>query len=364
MKIFFIRDPLTREWKIVLSEPSCFDHIDCSRCDTGRQNQHVITIWKDGRLTPIPPGKQLTAHDNPWDMRVVSFGCPFFRIETKKANHGIGNMIDKMEAPGAHECVEMPAGQILLNLDRQDIFGLLRLYHHRLQELAKDKNLGHPFIFHSDQIGNGQNLSHIIMAPFVVRHGQMELKQLHLHYQAKERCLACDLLTDAADKRPKSHIQIHTELSRFDDFCLYLRPYHNFELWIAPTDECHKKTAADLSRTATTSPATDFKEVTLEQLSPIANLLSYALSLFKERLTKKRMHTQAVGAQLAIYTQPNINWGINRGYWQSILEDFHWTIRIAPIFDPPLTPFGFFTAGTGNEVTLDIEYVKQVLLGK
>lgn len=279
----------------------------------------------------LPPGglpMDTEPHADPWDIRVIPAFRPVFRIETP-LNRQSRRLHDVMEAPGAHEKIILTPthGQALWNMSARRIETLFNVLRHRMLNLYRDPRLGHQYAYmvFGTHVGGlyGHPVLNLTASPFVVLKVRRELDGAHAWYKMKERCLFSDIYEEEITKRDRG--KPHGVLFETGNFIAII-PYfagHPFETWILPLDQL-----------------SDFTQTPVEHLPELSRMLVRIMSTLRESLGPFPF-------LLSVMNQPNVAWGVNRGYWSTIERDWLWRIRIVP--DLPITdsPFRAFNTGTG-----------------
>lgn len=313
------RDPITGRWVIISTSrgkrPTDFvqdvkdagDPANCPFC-YGNENKtppEISALRKQG--APNSSG---------WTVRVIPNKYPALGIDEAVTKRGLG-IYDLMTGFGAHEVViETPDHyKTIHELSVEEIKNVLSVCQNRLEDLHRDIRFRYVLIFKNEGPQAGATLSHshsqIIATPVTPINVKSELMGAESYYQAKERCLFCDMISQEKDLGSR----IVYENDHFISFCPFASRFP-FELCLLP-----KQHQVDFygSRPHTQDMATALK-VTLSKLAVALNKPQY---------------------NYIIHTAPNrVN---RRGYWQTIAEDFHWHIEIMP----RLTKVAGFEWGTG-----------------
>jgi UDPglucose--hexose-1-phosphate uridylyltransferase len=130
---------------------------------------------------------------------------------------------------------------------------------------------------------------------------RQELTAARYYYAHKQRCLYCDILR----QERQEGVRVVEETPRF----LIYTPYGSrapFETWLVPTTHRHCFGAA--------AP---------EELADLARALQAVF---------RRLHAVRPGApvELKLHTAPNSRMQLRSNEWQSLSEDFHWHVELAP----------------------------------
>lgn len=319
------KDPITARWVIMATErgkrPSDFVP-ETEEEESDEAIKHCPFCEGNEAMTPPEitairaPGTQ---KDTPgWKVRVTANKFPALRIEGDLGRRGIG-MYDLMNGVGAHEVViespdhkkrlgHLPVGQIA------DIFKVCRS---RVEDLMKDRRFDYMLIFKNQGKSAGASLNHahtqIIATPIVPKRVLEEIDGAISHYQAKRRCIFCDIIDQ--EQMLATHRIIYT-----NDEIIAISPFaarFPFEVWILP-----KKHLADFTM------ASD------HNLQGFAEALKVVLLKLTKALNRPDYNH-------IIHTIPNrLNFNGSNPY---IEEGYHWHMEIIP----RLTKLAGFEWGSG-----------------
>lgn len=216
-------DPTTRAW--VLSESH--GHNDCEHnhngCPFCPGNEHLT---RDAVLT-IDNG-------NGWIARAFPDKKPVFQIELDETKQGEG-LYDRMQNRGAHEViVENPShGTTLAGISEDDMSYIFDIYAKRILDLKQDKMIRHINIFKNQGKATGSAIphlhSHLVASPVIPIRIEQEMRWAKHHYDAKERCLFCDMIKQEI----KDGKRVVMENKDFIAFCPFASRFP-YEVWIAP----------------------------------------------------------------------------------------------------------------------------------
>ncbi len=232
------RDPITGFWVVIAPDRKPFL---VSRPET------TVRVL-ESRLCPFCPGNENktppelmacredgSAPNTPgWKVRAFPNKFPALHVEGGLNREGWG-MFDRINGIGAHEIVvETPAHNTpLRDLEQEQIERLLSVYRYRIQELYKDFRLRYVLVFknHGKLAGSTMAHSHsqLIATPIVPKHIEMELTGALLHYNEKERCIWCDMLSQEREAGARVVLE--------DRHFVVLTPYASrspFEVWLLP----------------------------------------------------------------------------------------------------------------------------------
>jgi len=255
-------------------------------------------------MTP-PVIKEIKNKDGSWAVRCFPASNPIFIIEAGENKKAEG-LYDKMDNVGAHEIiVENPVhNKTMSSFTIEDYKVLLELYLYRITDLKKDKRFKYILIFknHGELAGSYifHPHSHALATPIIPQRLELELYHSKLHFQKKDRCLFCDIVSQEI-RQNKRVVSINNS---FIAFCPFASRFP-FEVWIMPR----------------------FHSAHFEHLNEDAikmEFISIMLGVMKriERLTN--------AYTIVIHTSPNIR--TFQGQFDNLLIDdhFHWHIEILP----------------------------------
>lgn len=231
------KDPVVGRWVIICTErgkrPNDFSIVHtpiqvdyCPFC-AGNEAQtppEVLAVRNNG-APPNGPG---------WKLRVVPNKFPALQIEGDLDRRGEG-LFDKMNGVGAHEVIIETTDHDaeLSSLPVEDISAVLWAYRSRIIDLKGDPRFKYILVFKNYGEAAGATLQHshtqLIATPIIPKRVAEELKGARGHYDMKERCIYCDMLTqETADTR---------RLVTSDEHFVTLEPFaprFPYETWILP----------------------------------------------------------------------------------------------------------------------------------
>jgi UDPglucose--hexose-1-phosphate uridylyltransferase len=232
------KDPITGRWVIISTErrkrPSDF------RLEPVHPTPDPTCPFCEGHEHMTP--RELLAHrrngggpNGPgWDYRVVPNQFPVLRVEGSLDREGEG-IFDKMNGIGAHEViVETPRhAETLATLDEDAVEQVFAAAAARVQDLKRDRRFRYMIIFKNHGAAAGASLDHshtqLIALPIVPREVRDEVDGARAHYEAKERCVFCDILRqELADGRRL--IAENADMAAIAPYA----PRFPFETWILP----------------------------------------------------------------------------------------------------------------------------------
>jgi UDPglucose--hexose-1-phosphate uridylyltransferase len=210
---------------------------------------------------------------------------------------------------GAHEVVvEHPDHALrLAGLSDDQATQALRAYVARITDLKKDLRFRYVTLFQNVGQEAGQDLEHphseITATPFIPRRAAYELRASQRHFETKERCLFCDIVSQEIDQRVRTVMR--------NDFFVAFCPFASrvpYETWVTPIYH-HCSFEEDVT--------------SLDKQVQLARLLKSAL---------RRLNSVAKAYHLVLHTSPNVKAMPSRtGAWQTLAEDYHWHFEILPI---------------------------------
>ena len=226
------RDPIAGRWVVIAPE----------RAD--RPNALLRPVEgpaQDAQSCPFCPGNEamtppeiLRRGDAAWSLRVVPNRFPALRVEKQLARKAVG-LYDSMAGVGAHEVIieTREHGRTLSQLSPAQLADLLRVWQERMIDLSRDLRLRSIFVFRNSGLPAGATLSHahsqLVALPLVPPELQVELASARAHFEAKERCIFCDVL--AQELEDESRLVLATDGAVA--FCPFAAR-SPFETWLMP----------------------------------------------------------------------------------------------------------------------------------
>jgi UDPglucose--hexose-1-phosphate uridylyltransferase len=291
------KDPITRSWVMTGDDPSESTPRPgsiCRFCPDSPEATQVIAA------TPSAIG---------WSARSMVHPNPLYHIEGEASRRGDG-IYDRMASVGAHEVlVENPRhDRHLWSASDEEIGQFLRLAAERIMDLKRDPRIKYVSFFKDFGSKAGQEFSHptsqLTGTMFVPRRVLYELRAGREYFQAKERCVFCDIL--AQEERQASRV-----IEARGDY-VALGPYAPrvpYEVWILSRNH-----EASFERTGLSRPGLRVN---------LAALL---------RRTLQRVRSVTEDFHLVLHTSPNsLHPSKTLGYWKTIDDDYHWHIEIMPV---------------------------------
>jgi UDPglucose--hexose-1-phosphate uridylyltransferase len=205
------KDPVTGRWVIISTRrrkrPNDF------RIERSTALGGTYCPFCPGREDMTPPEvlafrQQGGAANGPgWDLRVVPNKFPALQVEGTLDREGEG-LFDRMNGIGAHEVIiETPDhAKTLATMSEPEIERMLWAFRERILDLKKDRRFRYILIFKNHGASAGASLEHshsqLIALPIVPDFVREELEGAKRHYEAKERCVFCDIIRqEIADDR-------------------------------------------------------------------------------------------------------------------------------------------------------------------
>ena len=318
------KDPLIGRWVIIATErakrpvdfvashdePERQD--ECPFCE-GKESstpKEIFALRAHGSA-PNQPG---------WKVRVVPSVKPILGVEGA-INRRAKGMYDVMNGIGAHEIiVESPAHiSNTSDLSVEQIHAVLQASMNRIVDLERDSRFRYALWFknYGTTAGAGriQHVrSQLIATPVTPLRVKEELVGARRYYEDKERCLACDLLSQEREAK----LRVVIDSTHIIALCPFASRFP-FELWFFPKRH-----------------SCDFSKAQPEELSDLANVMKQVLGRLKAVLDDPPYN-------YLLHTAPFRHQQVRVGHWKTIEEDYHWHIELIP----RLTRMAGFEWGTG-----------------
>lgn len=330
------RDPVTRKWVIIDKSKSPEKMVKLLRQSVEREirkKKDTICDFCPGNEDKTPASIMeflngefhYRSKDPNWQIRAIPNRNPVFQIEGTLDRRLVAGY-DVMDALGAHEVIiENREHRDWDELTEQEVAAILSTYQERMVDLSKDDRFGHLFLFKNYGATSNARIMHphstLIASPSVPERIRRELHYTRRHFQMKERCLFCDIVTE--EIRPKNPFR--GEIRQYEHF-VSISPFfasHSFETWLLPRRH-----------------NANFRNIEKSLIPELARMLKENISVVK----------QVVGPlsyTLLLFTRPNKVWGEERDYWTTIDDDYHWHFKFIPRFPRQSGLHRSFSAGSG-----------------
>jgi UDPglucose--hexose-1-phosphate uridylyltransferase len=308
------KDPVTGRWVIISTErrkrPTDF-HVErssvirqdfCPFCE-GRESmtpREVLAFRRNGTAANTPG----------WDVRVVPNMFPALQVEGNLDREGEG-LFDRMNGIGAHEVIiETPDhAKALATMSEPEIERVLWAYRDRVADLKNDRRFRYILVFKNHGALAGATLEHshsqLIALPIVPDVVREEVEGARRHFQAKERCVFCDIIRqEVASGRRVIHENADV---------VALAPYaprFPFETWLLPR-----------------SHGARFEEAGRQQYESLARMI-------KAVLLRMNRVLETPPYNLIIHNSP---------FSEETSDFYHWHLELIP----KLTRVAGFEWGTG-----------------
>lgn len=292
------KDAVSGRWVLVQGEtppPSGDD--SCPFCP-GHEAQtppEIVAYRTNGQ----PP------NSSTWLVRVVPERARLLQIEGDIHREGLG-IFDKVSGRGASEIViEHPDHEAMWEtLPVDALERILGMYRERVADLYRDVQIRAVLILRKERTALDRirhPFSRILGAPIIFDDLRQELATARRHFAYKQRCLYCDIFRQES----RAGTRIVEETPGF----LIFTPYGSrrpFETWVLPRTHRHR-----------------FETIAPPELAGLARALQG---------TFRRLHAVQPGVPLecTLHTSPNEAMRIREDEWQSLAEDYHWHLEIAP----------------------------------
>jgi len=303
------KDPITRSWVITGDDVP----------DIAPRPEPFCRFCPDSPEAPQLVASLFGSQGDTWSARAVVHPNALYRIEGEASRRGDG-IYDLMRPVGAHEVlVENPAhDRHLWAASDAEIEQFLLLVAQRIQDLKRDGRFKYVSIFKDHGSTSGQEFDHptaqLTATTFVPRRVLYELRAGREYFQAKERCVFCDIISQEI----KQDLRVLEVRGDFLALCPYA-PRVPYETWIMP--RTHE---AAFERMGLNRPGL---------MRDLGSLL---------RRTLQRIRTITEDFHLVLHTSPNsLHRSGNLGYWKTIDEDYHWHIEIMPILKSKARSYTF-----------------------
>lgn len=330
------RDPVTRKWVIIDKTKPAEDWVKLLKQAVDREARRKKETVCDfcpgneehtpGSIMEYVNGEfRYRSRDTNWKIRAIPNRNPVFQIEGS-LNRRLVSGYDVMDALGAHEVIiENREHRDWDHLEKEDVSAILATYQERMVDLSKDDRFGHLFLFKNHGPNSNARIQHphstLIASPSVPERIRRELQFTRRHFQMKERCLFCDIMSE--EMRQKDGFG---GLIRQYDHFVMLSPFfasHPFETWVLP-----RKHDAN------------FRNIEKSLFKELAGVLQDNVGVVKKVVGP-------LSYTLLLFTRPNKVWGEERDYWTTIDDDYHWHFKFIPRFPRQTGLHRSFSAGSG-----------------
>jgi UDPglucose--hexose-1-phosphate uridylyltransferase len=338
-------DPIQRQWVIIASErarrPSEFEVTVMQQsaefcpfcpCNEDKTPPEIAAV-RDGFSAPNSPG---------WSVRVVANKYPALRIEGDLDRAAEG-LYDRMNGIGAHEIViETPDHtKHMADLPPAHLATVLRTYRERLVDLMRDTRFLYIALFRNYGESAGATLAHphsqLIAMPILPRVVEIELSSARDHYQARERCLFCDIIRQERE----AGTRIVVDNGKYVVFAPYASR-SPFELFLAPVHHQH-----------------DYCQINDTDTETLAETIAETLYRLRAALNDPPFN-------FVVHLSPNLkSRSILLQDFPYLADAYHWHIEIVP----RLTKSAGFEWGTGFHINptppeLAADYLRRIKFPK
>jgi UDPglucose--hexose-1-phosphate uridylyltransferase len=231
------KDPITGRWVIIATERARrpTDFVRDTVKGTGAANCPFCAGHEHKTPPEVLAFRNGTGPNQPgWSLRVVPNKFPALRVEGDLSRSGEG-IYDRMNGIGAHEVlIETPEHVVstgeLTEKQLEDSFWAFR---ERINDLKRDRRLRYVILFKNHGEAAGASLEHshsqLIALPVIPKRAQEEIDGARRHYEFRERCVYCDIVSQELDEGTRLIIET--------DHLIAVAPYaprFPFETWIIP----------------------------------------------------------------------------------------------------------------------------------
>jgi UDPglucose--hexose-1-phosphate uridylyltransferase len=336
------KDPISNGWVIMLEDQSISprnlekrelersEPVQCPFCE-GREEMTPpeIAAYRGPDTSPNAPG---------WRVRTVPNQFAVLRVEGE-LNRRPDGIYDVMNGVGAHEVIiETPdhSGR-MGEFTGEKMTEILRMYRDRTRDLRKDGRMRYVQMLRNYGLTTGSSLAHphsqLVALPITPRWVKEELVCAKEHWQLKERCLFCDILTH--------ELSVGDRIVFENDSFVSLAPFASkfpFETWILPRRH-----------------AAEFDQLADEEIAPLGEALNRTLWAIQRALDDPPYN-------YIIHSAPRLSLDRYARSAISIDRDYHWHIEIIP----RITRMAGFEWGTGFYVNPTLpenaaEYLRAIL---
>jgi UDPglucose--hexose-1-phosphate uridylyltransferase len=308
------KDPVTGRWVIISTErrkrPSDFrlEHATpvgdgyCPFCNGHEAlTPPEVLAYRQNGSAPNAPG---------WQLRVVPNKFPALQVEGNLDREGEG-LFDRMNGIGAHEVIiETPDhDKTLASMSAGEIERVLWAYRERILDLKRDSRFRFVLVFKNHGAAAGATLEHphsqLIALPIVPRYVQEEIDGAARHFEAKERCVFCDMVRQEMASGRRIILE-NADIVALSPYA----PRFPFETWLLPRRHGAR-----------------FEEAQRHEIESLGRLLKAVLA----RMTRALEHPPY---NLVIHSLPFVS---------ATTEQYHWHVELMP----KLSKVAGFEWGTG-----------------
>jgi UDPglucose--hexose-1-phosphate uridylyltransferase len=227
------------------------------------------------------------------------------QVEGEIQREGFG-IFDKVSSRGASEIViESPDHEASWDaMPAEDVERVLWMYRERVEDLYRDPQIRAVLVLRRERTPDARiahPFSQILGAPIIFDDLRQELAIARQYFAYKQRCLYCDIVR----QERRDGIRVVEETPHFTVYTPY-SSRHPFETCVVPTAHCHR-----------------FEAISPPEIADLARTLTG---------TFRRLHAVQphVPLEFTLHTAPNEAMRLRDDEWQSLPEDYHWHIEIAP----------------------------------
>lgn len=221
------KDPITQRWILISTDFS----------PEGPHDQACPFCPGSEDLTPKEIYRLNDNKNGDWSTRVIPNRYPFFRIEGELDPRPQG-MFDVMNGIGAHEIViDTPTHDDWADMPEAQLTKVFQTYQARLKDLRGDPRFKYIMVCKNHHITKDavkHQHSHIMAYPFIPMRLEEELTGTREHYERKERCLYCDIISE----EKKDGRRVIVETGKYIAFVPFFAKY-SFEFWVLPKEHIH-----------------------------------------------------------------------------------------------------------------------------
>ena len=260
-------------------------------------------------------------HNSPgWSVRVVPSFKPVLRIEGELRRRANG-MYDVMPGIGAHEIIiEDPKhAPNMADLSVERIEQALAACAHRMQDLGRDARFRYALWFKNyGAVAGAGRIDHarsqLIATPVTPKRVKDELAMFQRYFEDKERCLACDMISQELD----AGVRVVLDSPHFVAICPFASRFP-FELCVLPKRHHH-----------------EFQTMTADERKDLASVMRQVLRRLRAMLNDPPYN-------YVLHTAPFRQPARRSLHWRTLEDDYHWHLELIP----RLTRVAGFEWGSG-----------------